>query len=453
MFFLALLYLITERLRANTWHTPADYRSWALIGLLMLGASGAKATVLPVIIIGTGLYCVLHFLIRRAVPASAVVATCIGIVIFAATYLVVYAGSAPDTIVKPLAWLGNTPPVIFADGIHHVLLRVIALPFAYAAGLVGLMLPLSGALYLLRRHHRAEIPSFALPLCMLAGGIVITNLVHQISFSEGYFEETGYVAGAIVAAAGLRLAWLDVGRFSRRAIVVLLAAWLVLFVVVIKLVSRSITTPDATMALYAGVVVAGVIFVLGSALVVRHREASASGAIALGLIPLVAASVLTTPLYLYPTLRKAVTGLPLTAARPVVVPGLLTALQWLRDHSPIDAVFAVNNHWLDPGRTNGKYYYYSAFSERQIFIEAYDPIRYGVTPGVGSTTADAFAYRQRLNDAVFDHADTNALRIMTREYGVRFLFVDRMLGTEDAAVLQLGREVFANQDAIVLEVG
>ena len=172
-----------------------------------------------------------------------------------------------------------------------------------------------------------------------------------------------------------------------------------------------------------------------------------------GLIPLVAASVLTTPLYLYPTLRKAVTGLPLTAARPVVVPGLLTALQWLRDHSPIDAVFAVNNHWLDPGRTNGKYYYYSAFSERQIFIEAYDPIRYGVTPGVVSTTADAFAYRQRLNDAVFDHADTDALRIMTRQYGVRFLFVDRMLGTEEAAVLQLGREVFANQDAIVLEVG
>ena len=33
-------------------------RSWALIALLMLGASGAKATVLPVIIIGTGLYTV-----------------------------------------------------------------------------------------------------------------------------------------------------------------------------------------------------------------------------------------------------------------------------------------------------------------------------------------------------------------------------------------------------------
>ena len=67
----------------------------------------------------------------------------------------------------------------------------------------------------------------------------------------------------------------------------------------------------------------------------------------------------------------------------------MTALQWLRDHSGIDTIFAVNNHWLDPGRVNGKYYYFTAFSDRQIFIEAYDPIRYGVTPGIISTVATA----------------------------------------------------------------
>jgi hypothetical protein len=456
MFFLALLYLITERLRATTWRTPDDLRGWALVVLLMIGASGAKATVLPVIIAGTGLYGVLHVLIRRAVPPAALVAAVSGIAIFAATYLVVYAGSAPDTVFQPLVLLGSTPPVIFADGIHHTLLRDIVLPFAYAAGLAGLMLPLFGMLYLLRRRHRHEIPAFALPLCMLIGGTVITNVVHQISYSEGYFEETGYVAGAVVAAAGLRLAWLDMGRvrqLSRRAVLVLFAAWVVLLLVVVKIASRSITTPDSTMGLYAGVVAAGMLFVIGSALFLRARDALASEALALSLVPLVAASVLTTPLYLYPTLRKALTGAPLTATHPVLDPGVLTALEWLRDHTAIDTVFAVNNHWLDAGRANGKYYYYTAFSERQIFIEAFDPVRYGVTPGIESHAADAFAYRQQLNDAVFDRADASALRVMTQQYAVRFLFIDRVLGPQDPAVLQLGRVVFSNQDAAILAVG
>ena len=42
---------------------------------------------------------------------------------------------------------------------------------------------------------------------------------------------------------------------------------------------------------------------------------------------------------------------------------------------------------------------------------------------------------------------------MTRQYAVRFLFIDRILGVQDAAVLQLGRVVFSNADATILAVG
>jgi hypothetical protein len=205
--------------------------------------------------------------------------------------------------------------------------------------------------------------------------------------------------------------------------------------------------------LYAVLIAAVVIILLVWALALRARNRSTSGILALTLIPMVAASVLTTPFVIYPTVRKFIAGVPITDPQPVLVPGLLTALYWLRDHAPIDAVFAVNNHWLDPARVNGKYYYYGAFSERQIFIEAYDPIRYGITPGIPSRAATIFAYRQGVNDAVFNNANVDDLRVMTQQYMVRFLFVDRIHGTFNPAVLKLGDVVFSNQDATIVAVG
>jgi hypothetical protein len=455
-FFLGLLYLIAERLRADTWRMPRDIRDWALITLLMIGASGAKATVLPVIIVGTGLYILVHLAMRRTVPAAAAVAAALGIVLFLATYQIVYAGSAPDTVITFFVWLGGTPPVVFVSAIHHTLVRDILLPFAYVAALAGLLLPLCGVFYLLRRRHRRRIPTYLLAFCMLVAGLVIASVVHQSSYSEGYFEETAYVAGAIVGAAGLHLAWQDFGLalpLSRRGVVIIFAASLVVLLAAIKIAAGSTITPDADMRFYLVLTALGVVFVLVMGLVLRAGFGTPSGALAVGLIPLLAAAALTQPLLLYPTVRGDIDGVPSSPTPTVLVPGLLTALRWMRSHTPVDAVFAVNNHWLDPRRTNGKYYYYTAFSERQIFIEAYDPIRYGITPGIATPTAAIFAYRQQVNDAVFNHADVAALRTMTQEYSVRFLFIDRLHGTFDPAVLTLGHLVYSNQDATIIAVG
>ena len=456
MFFLALLYLITERLRAGTWRSREDIGSWVLITLTMIGASGAKATVLPVIIVGVVLYVGIHVLTRRSAPMNALLIAALGIVVFIATYRVIYAGSAPNLILTPLTWLKGTPPVVFAELIHHELLRRILLPFAYAAGLAGVLLPLAGALYLLRRLHRPVIAALRLPLCMLVAGVLITSAVHQSSYSELYFEDMGYVAGALVAAAGLRLAWLDMGgpiAVSRRAVIVVFAICLVVLLGVVKFTSHDVFTPESMARLYFALAAAGLVILVLSALVLRAGYGSASGALALGLIPLTAAAVLTSPLLVYPTVRKIASGVPVTTTTPVLVPGLVVALHWLRDHTPDSAVVAVNNHWIDEGRTNAKYYYYTAFSERQVFIEAYDPIRDGITPGISTPTATIFAYRQHLNDDLFDNADPAALHTMTQDFGVRYPFVDRLLGSQNPTVLQLGRVVFSNQDATIIAVG
>jgi hypothetical protein len=461
MFFLALLYLIGERLRAAAARAPSALPAYALIALVMVGASGAKATVLPVIIAGTGLYAVVALIARRTIPVAAAVTVAVGIVVFAGTYLVVYGGSAPGTAIEPFAALARTAPVIFAHSLRSHALRLIAVPVAYAAGLAGMLLPLAGMLYLLRRRHWQQIAPLGLCICTFAAGLLVTNLVYELGYSELYFQDTGYVAGCVAAAAGLRLMWLDAGGalcVSRRALVVTMAAALSLLILLIIATSRALTHPHALVVRYISLAAGCVILVIVWSLVLRARHRPASGILAIGLVPLVAAAALASPIEVSPTVRDLVTRSPVTASQPDpqvvwgMTPGIYSALTWLRDHSPVDAVLAVSNHWINPLKTDGRYYYYSGFSEREVFIEAYDPVRYGITTHTSAAFRN-FAMRQRLNDEVFTGADVNALRVLTQQYAVGFLFIDRIHGTVDPNVVRLGRIVFSDRDAIVVAVG
>ncbi len=461
-FLLALIYLIDERLLSSTWRARDDLVSWALLALLMIGASGAKATVLPVIIAGVGLYLGVTLLIRRSVPIAGLLTIGLSLLIFAATFWIVYGGGVPGTGIEPLASLARTAPVIAANGITSAKLHAVALPFAYAAGLAGMLLPLAGILYFLRRRHQREISPFTLCLCLLAGGLLIANTVHQVGYSELYFQDTGYIAGCIVAAAGVRLMWVDAGTalpMSRRAIALALGAWILLLLGVVALTSRAVAHPEALKIRYAVLAVGTVVFVLMVVVVLSGLRHQWSGFLALGLIPLLAAAVLAPPIEVSTTVRSILTGAPITPAQadPETVwgltPGLLSALQWLQGHTSAGAVFAVSNHWVDPAEKDGRYFYYSAFSERQVLIEGYDPIRYGISNVLMAPLGTIYTYRQRLNDALFSHADAGALRVLTQQFGIRFLFIDRIHGSVDTAVLQLGQLVYSNHDAAIVAVG
>ena len=462
-FLLPLLHLINERLQMPTWRTRRDVPSWVLIGLLLLGASGAKATILPVILSGVGLYIVIA-MFRRHRPSvgAGLAALGLGIVIFAATFLIIYGTGGTGTPIDPFVSLSRTFPMVAAEGIANATLRHLVLPFAYAAGVAGVLLPLAGSLYLLRRRHRGELDRYALCICTFVAGLAISTLVHQISFSEQYFLDTGFVAGCVVAAAGLRLAWLDAGvalPISPRSILAALAASFAALIATILATSHTVTPGHALLVRYVVLGAGCIALVVGCSVVIRRRNRSASGAWALALIPLLAASALTSPILVAPSVNKIVSGRAITIAAPDpgvvwgLTPELLTALEWLRNHTPAQTVFAVNNHWINPAETDGRYYYYSAFSEREVFVEAYDSVRYGIPTGSNGPAEMNFAYRQALNNEVFDGADAQALSVLTRAYSVRFLFIDRTHGTVDPAVAQLGRVVFTNQAAIIVAVG
>lgn len=464
MFLIPLIYLISQRLLATHVRIRADAGFWILITLLMIGASGAKATILPVLLSGTALYIAVMWVTRRTIQPVALALLALQAFVFVVTFYVIYRGGASGIEIDPLASLARTFPVLSASdsGLPGPVSAVL-LPLAYLCGLLGMLLPLAGILYLLRRRHRAAIAAYAWCLCVLAAGVLIANVVHQdLGYSELYFQDAGYIAGCIVAAAGIRLAWIDMTAAlstSRRALVIELVAWVVLLALIATITALTIRLKPSEVAMYSVLGAGGVLFILVWRRVMAKRGRPTAGTWALGLIPLLAACALTAPIQLAPTIGRVLTGSPLTVTQPDpqkirgLTPGLLAALEWLQDNSSTDTVFAVSNHWIDPDSKDGRFYYYSAFSERQVFIEGYDAVRYQISTRLDTPAGADFARRMTLNNAVFNSADATALQVLTQQYSVSYLFIDRVDNDSDPAVVQLGTVVFNDADATIVKVG
>jgi hypothetical protein len=401
------------------------------------------------------------FALRRTIPVNALLVLGLALVVFVATFAVIYGGGVPGTVVEPVASLKLTVPVKVAETIHHSLLRHAILPFAYVAALAGELLPFAGALYLLRKRHRAQIARYTLCLCTMVTGVMIASLFHQVGYSEIYFQDTAYGAGFVVAAGGLYLAWTDVrstGAGSTRAVLVAFVGCIALILAISAVTSPAPTLGGVTVR-YVAIALASVAFVTIVVLFATRRQLRSPGGLLVGLIPLIAASALGSPIQLSPIIGRVLTGRPITITQPDpqvvrgLTPGLLLALQWLQNHTSVNTVFAVSNHWINAAGTDGRDQYYSGFSERRVFVESYNPDDYGITVGVSAPAEVNFLYRVQLNDAVFEHASAGALAILTHQYGVRYLFIDRIHGGAAAAVLGLGAVVFSDSDATIVAVG
>jgi hypothetical protein len=300
---------------------------------------------------------------------------------------------------------------------------------------------------------------------MLVSGLIISNVFHQVSYSELYFQDTGYIAGCIVAADGLRLAWLDMGSAlpaSKRAATVALACWIAALLAVVIATLPAEHEAQTGMVRDAAFVVGGVVFVAGWLVTARMRRYPTVGILGLGLIPVLAASALASPIEMAPTAGLILTDASVVYAKTTpsavrrLTPDLFAALQWLKAHTSVNAVIAVSNHWLDAANTNGRYYYYSAFSERQVFIEGYDPVRYAINTSWSTAEGADFAEREILNNYVFKYADAEALETMTQQYSVRYLLIDSQDGDSDddsRAVAALGTVVFQDSTATIVAVG
>jgi hypothetical protein len=112
-------------------------------------------------------------------------------------------------------------------------------------------------------------------------------------------------------------------------------------------------------------------------------------------------------------------------------------LLWVRTHSDACEVLAVNNHYASPDRGPSTYLYYSAFTERRIFLESWEDTPSGVEGRVQDPG------RLALNDSAVLRGDPVALRELGQD-GVSYVLIDKTHGTGAHEPTSVSRLVFSN---------
>jgi len=138
-----------------------------------------------------------------------------------------------------------------------------------------------------------------------------------------------------------------------------------------------------------------------------------------------------------------------------VTRGLYEALAWIRDNTPRNAVIAVNSYYVDDTRLDPRYFNYSAFAERRVFLEGWGYTVAAYRDGYADViTGKAFPYADRLElcSRVFNQGEASAIKKMARDYGVTHLLVDRIHGQATPMLDAIATRVHDDPDATVYAI-
>jgi hypothetical protein len=445
--FVPLMTVLGERIATRERVRVGD---WALIALLMIGASDAKVVILPLVLVALVLYAAVGWLLDRRIRFAALLAGGLASLVMGAVYVMQYRGHPSELGVHPFAIFGVMPAVAllkaYASGGlpsfpgKHLLVSAGGAVF----GLVGFLGPqLAGLAWIVRRRFSKLGLEQLWLLALLGAGLALgLTLGEPGTANQLYFVGYGVAAGCVLSAEGLRIAWtsLAAGTLGPRRGAAAVGIWVVALAGVmlaplhVFAFSGPQKEPHLYLFWYAGLVIALAVLLIAAR---RWFGATRRAAALLGCGALVAVGVLDAPgIYLRPALAGTGTSAVNKHFEPMSGE-LYRSLAWIRDHTPPGAVLAVNNQWLGPGRTKPFEFDYSAFSERRVFLEGWAYSQGVRDRGFLTVNSNPFPERLRLNRTAF-LGDGRALAVMKREYGVRYLLVDPS-GGDRADVLALER--------------
>jgi hypothetical protein len=391
---LPVLILLAERLdrRPEALALPA----LAVVGVaLLLAGEGAKATTVPMTVAAlalVGLWAYRRDRTHLPVIVGAGLACCTVIAVY---NLVLYHGMTNSLGLHPLrVYLDSQPFRLLDDRLGGSPLGRVALyPLAFVLGTLRIVVTLLPGLVLLGLRGRlGSPPSRLLLIGALVTGLAAMVLLTHPGTSQLYFFYPGYLAGAVLSAAGL---------------------------------------VDALAPRLAGVRV--------------RRGWALGGAAALGLVLIIDAPVSDqSPKKAWRALDGQVTHRQTHAN---MTPQLYAGYRWVRDHTATGDVLAVSNLFANDDHTDPRYCEPSAFAERRTMASCASD---GTNEPYGRLHGDLS--RLRVNDAIFSHGNGDALAYAAQVYGVRWLVADRVHGRIDPKVYRLGRVRFRNREIAVIEV-
>jgi hypothetical protein len=372
---------------------PGTAGSLLMLGILVLGAGAVKSTVVATFVAGLGLYWLWRLVRARGLAAQAdrllTYSLAVSLACFAVMYRLLLAGhgapAATEIELDPLHFLKYT---VFASTLvaHPGLASLVSVAVVIS---LWKLLPVVGVLWpLWRRGAWSSYTSFAVAVFVVGFTVYVTT--GSVNDGENYFIWYGYIALIPVAALSLMVLW-----------------------------SERPTLRGAPRAARAAV---GCVLLLG----------------ALGCAESLALAVPDA----WRTVRDKQTVPRDSPSYPGMTAALYRGLTWVRAHTGTCDVLAVNTHdFRSAGTTSAKvdsgYFYYSAFSERQVFFESWVLATYALH------RAQPYPALYALNSAATLRGSPAAVRELARR-GVSYILIDKSHGGDVREPSSVSRLVFSN---------
>jgi hypothetical protein len=461
-FFLGLLALIQRELAVDKAYgsgprsahiTPAGILGPLLItGILVLGGAGAKTIAIADFVGGLGLFWLWRVLSardNRILPYLVVSAICTGVI-----YRVMLSGGVSTVSIRPFDFVHFTLFISLFPA--HSVLGLGVLVCAAAIACVFLFLPGLGALWILRtRSQNAPFIAFSIAVFAVSASAYI--LLEAAADGQLAFMDYGSLAIMPVAAVGLMRLWHDTpqavrGQIARACLLILILGLMLAASTQLLIVTggdfgwnKIADVGWVWMIWYiiAYGLAAGTIAFLCMKLERQYAPVIRSRA-----IRILACAI---PLVLTLGLVKSL-GVPVTEVWDAILDkqvavdssehrGLTAALYrgllWVRDHTSRCDILAVNNHSTSAQEIDSKYFYYSAFTERSVYLESWAYTSAGVYGG------QPFPKRFALNNRAVLRGEPEALRELAQQ-GVGYILIDKLHGRGGAEPANVSRLVFDN---------
>jgi hypothetical protein len=387
------------------WIQPGAVGSLAMLAVLVLGGSAMKAPAVATFVGGLGLFWLWQFATSKRVDRLLSLCLALSLACFGAIYLLMLSGSSgPASTLTELAPLHFLKYTVFASTLlSHPGLA----PLLGAAVVMGVwkLLPVLGAVWPFRPRESPALrregwsPYVGLALATFAVGFTVYVLMGSPDDNEIYFVWYGYIAVIPVVASSLVCLWREwrpTLRPARRGVRV--AVW-------------------------------GVLLLGG-----------------LGCAESIALAVPQT----WRTIRDKQAVPPDSKSHPGMTAALYRGLVWVRNHTNICDVLAVNTHQVtssgsaDP-RPDSEYFYYSAFAERRVLLESW------IITSAGERGEQPYPALYALNSAATLQGNPAAVRKIARK-GVSYILVDKSHGGDVREPSSVSRLVFSNSALDVYRV-